>query len=390
MTTTVCVVTGSRAEFGLLRWLMAEIAADPLLRLQIVVTGMHLAPEFGHTYQEIEECGFNIDDRVEILLSGDTASAVTKSIGLGLIGFADVFRRLSPDIVVLLGDRFEAFAAGTAAVVARIPIAHIHGGEVTEGAIDEVFRHSLTKMASLHFVATAEYARRVVQLGESPDRVFNVGGLGVDAIHRIALISRPELEQQLGLTFEKRNLLITYHPTTATEVNADLAFLQEALGVLGELRETSLFFTMSNADAGGRSLGKLVHDFVERTPNAWVFHSLGQLRYLSLLRQVDGVIGNSSSGLLEAPSLGVGTINIGQRQSGRARATSVIDCEATPTSLRKALNRFYSEAYRAGLGDTKSPYGEGGASARIATHLRGVRLVDLQKKKFWDLDKLAN
>mgnify|MGYP000373169232 CR=1 FL=1 len=261
MTRKICVVTGTRAEFGLLRWLMQEIQNEPELELQVLATGMHLSPEFGLTYREIEQAGFVITAKVEMLLSADTATAVTKSMGLGLISYADAYERLAPDLIVVLGDRFEIFAATAAALIAGIPVAHLHGGETTEGAFDEAIRHSITKMSHLHFVAAEDYKRRVIQLGEQPERVFLVGGLGIDAIKRIKLLDREGLEASLNFKFGPRNLLITFHPVTLEGQNSSEKQMAELLAALGELGDAHMLFTMPNADTGGRELAAMVNQF---------------------------------------------------------------------------------------------------------------------------------
>lgn len=385
MNRKICVVTGTRAEFGLLRWLMYEISRHPALALQVVVTGMHLSPEFGCTYQEIEEAGFQIDAKLEMLLSSDSSAAVTKSMGLGVIGFADLYDRLAPDIVVVLGDRFEIFAAASAAMIAGIPVAHLHGGETTEGAFDEAIRHSITKMSHLHFVAAEEYRRRVIQLGEYPDRVFNVGGMGIDAIKHMKLLSREELESSLNLTFGKRNLMVTFHPVTLEGGASSAAQMRELLQALSELEDTTLIFTMPNADTGGRELTAMVREYVQSHPNSRVFTSLGHLRYFSCLAQVDGVIGNSSSGLAEAPSFNIGTVNIGDRQKGRLKADSVIDCKPDSHSILKALRRLNSAEFQDVLKSVNNPYGNGGASEAIVNTLADYPLGNILKKKFYDL-----
>lgn len=385
MTRKICVVTGSRAEYGLLRPVIEGVQADPGLELQLAVTGMHLSPEFGSTWQEIERDGVPITARVEMLLGSDTGVGVTKSTGLGMIGFADAFASLRPDIVVVLGDRFEILAAATAALLAAIPIAHLHGGETTEGAFDEAIRHAVTKMAQLHFVAAGSYRDRVIQLGESPDRVFEVGGLGVDAIGRIDRMPRAELERDLGIELGDRSLVVTFHPVTlepgATE--GQLQAMLEALDLCEP--DTTLVFTMPNADTGGRALTAIIEDYVARRANANAFASLGQRRYFSLLGEVDGMVGNSSSGLAEAPSFGIGTVNIGDRQAGRLKAGSVIDCAATRDDIVDALRRLRDPAFAAGLGDTVNPYGRGGAGPAIVEVLRSVALDGLVKKRFHDL-----
>jgi len=316
---TICIVTGTRAEYGLLYWLMKEIQVDPDLKLQIIATGMHLSPEFGLTYRQIEKEGFKIDRKIEMLLSSDTPTGISKSMGLGMIGFSEAYVDLKPDIIVLLGDRFEIFSAASAAMIARIPIAHLHGGESTEGAFDEAIRHSITKMSHLHFTATEEYRRRVVQLGESPDRVFNVGGLGIDNIKKLKLMSREEFENSIDFKLSSKNLMITFHPVTLEHATSREQF-QNLLNALDELHDTRFIFTKPNADTEGRVIIKMIDDYVSRNKyEAISFVNLGQLRYLSAMQFIDGVVGNSSSGLAGGPTFKIGTINIGDRQRGCGR-----------------------------------------------------------------------
>lgn len=386
MTRKICVVTGTRAEFGLLRLLMQKIQHEPELELQVLATGMHLSPEFGLTYREIEQTGFVINAKVEMLLSADTATAVTKSMGLGLISYADAYERLAPDLIVVLGDRFEIFAATAAAMIAGIPVAHLHGGETTEGAFDEAIRHSITKMSHLHFVAAEEYRRRVIQLGEQPERVFLVGGLGIDAIKRIKLLDRETLEESLGFKFGPRNLLITFHPVTLEGQNSSGQQMAELLAALDELDDTHLLFTMPNADTGGRELAAMLNQFAATRQNVRVYTSLGQLRYLSCMKYVDAVVGNSSSGLAEAPSMGIATINIGDRQKGRLSASSVINCEPTQQSISEALSKVFDPSFRSTLTSTKNPYGSGGASEKIGKIIKNHELKNLLKKSFFNLD----
>jgi GDP/UDP-N,N'-diacetylbacillosamine 2-epimerase (hydrolysing) len=380
---TICVITGTRAEYGLLRWVMEGIRQSLYLELQVIATGMHLSPEFGLTVRAIEDDGFRVDRKVEMLLSSDTPVGVTKSMGLGMIGFADALAELRPDLVLVLGDRYEIFAAAAAAMIARLPIAHLHGGETTEGAFDEAIRHSITKMAHLHFVAAEDYRRRVIQLGEQPERVFCVGGLGVDNIQRLELLGRPALEAALNFLLGPRNLLITFHPVTL-EHNTSAQQMQELLTALGDLKDTHLIFTMPNADTEGRVLFQQIQDFCATHPQARAYTSLGQLRYLSCLRHVDGVVGNSSSGLTEAPSFSKGTVNIGDRQKGRLRAASVIDCEPRAAAIAEALNQLFSPDFQAQLTEVTNPYGAGGASAAIVALLEQADLNSLLKKRFYD------
>jgi GDP/UDP-N,N'-diacetylbacillosamine 2-epimerase (hydrolysing) len=388
MTRKICVVTGTRAEFGLLRWVMQAVLDTPGLELQVIATGMHLSPEFGLTYREIEQSGFSIDAKVEMLLSADTATGVTKSMGLGLIGFADAYAGLKPDLIVVLGDRFEIFAAAAAALIAGIPLAHLHGGESTEAAFDEAIRHSITKMSHLHFVAAEDYRRRVIQLGEQPDRVFQVGGLGIDAIKRIALMDREALEASIDFKLGRKNLLVTFHPVTL-ESQSSAQQMGELLAALGQLEDTHLIFTMPNADTGSRELAGMVDAFVVTHPNARAYSSLGQLRYLSCMKLVDGVVGNSSSGLAEAPSMAVGTINIGDRQRGRLQATSVIDCVPEQKAILDAIGKLYSADFRQALPTTVNPYGNGGASEKIVRVLKDYPLEGILKKSFYDLGSVV-
>ena len=383
MNRKICIITGTRAEYGLLRWVMQGIKADPELTLQIIATGMHLSPEFGLTYREIEQDGFQIDRKVEMLTSSDTPVGIAKSMGLGLIGFADALNDLHPDLIVVLGDRFEIFSAVSAALVARIPVAHLHGGEATEGSIDEALRHSITKMSHLHFVAAEEYRQRVIQLGEQPDQVFLVGGLGADNISRLKLLDREALQQSLGFELGQKSLLVCFHPATL-ETNTAAQQMAELLAALAELRNTQLVFTMPNADTDGRVLVQLIEQFVAQHANTRAYTSLGQLRYLSCMAHVDGVVGNSSSGLLEAPSFQKGTINIGDRQRGRLQAASVINCEPTRQSITSALGHLYSANFQSGLSKVISPFGEGGASNAIVAKIKSIPLSGVLKKRFYD------
>jgi GDP/UDP-N,N'-diacetylbacillosamine 2-epimerase (hydrolysing) len=380
----ICVVTGSRAEYGLLRWVLEGIKSDPDFMLQIVVTGMHLSPEFGLTFRSIVEDGFQISRKIEMMLSSDTAIGVTKSMGLGLIGFAEAFDELAPDLLIVLGDRYEIFSAVAAATVAGIPVAHLHGGESTEGALDESLRHSITKMSHLHFTAAESYRQRVIQLGEDPKRVFMVGGLGIDNIQRLHFLSRLELESLLNFKFGNKNLLVTFHPPTLESISAEVQ-MEELLSALELQADKNIIFTYSNADAKGRILIDMVKKFVATHPNCRAYDSLGQLAYLSCLSQVDGVIGNSSSGLLEAPSLQIGAINIGDRQRGRLKAASVIDCEPKKADILRSIHQLYTPEFRKSLSGVINPYGDGGASKKIVDIIKSFPLEGIQKKVFYDL-----
>jgi len=364
---------------------MDGINKSTKLDLQIVVTGMHLSPEFGMTYQEIENDGFKIDKKIEMLLSADTPSSISKSTGIGLIGFADVFNDLCPDIIIVLGDRFEILAASTAAMFARIPIAHISGGETTAGAFDEAIRHSITKMSWWHFVAADEYEKRVIQLGENPGRVFNVGGLGVDGISKTKLLSKKELMEKTGINFSEKNLLITYHPVTLENKTSQQDF-KSLLDVLSEIKDIYLIFTMPNADSDGRVIKKMINDFVfNQSERSISFTSMGSLNYLSTLQYVDGVIGNSSSGLAEAPTFKIGTINIGDRQKGRLKAESVIDCEPTKKSIKLAIDKLYGPKFQKDLHSVQNPYGDGDAIEKIMSILSNKPMPEDMKKYFYDL-----
>ena len=363
---------------------MEDIKQSSKLQLQVIVTGTHLSPEFGNTYRDIEADQFDIDRKLEILVSSDTPAGVTKSMGLAMISFADALEELNPDILLVLGDRFEIFCAVSAAMVACIPIAHIHGGEVTEGAIDESIRHSITKMSHLHFTATETYRNRVIQLGEQPDNVFHVGSLGIDSLLRLTLLSRNSLQESLELRLGEKNLLITFHPVTRDK-DASILQMSELLDALSMLTNTHLIFTMPNADVCGRTLARMVDNFVENNLNAYAFSSLGQLRYLSCVKHVDGVVGNSSSGIIEVPTLRKGTINIGDRQLGRIKAESIIDCEPNRDSICEAIKILYSEIFRQKLTKMENPYGNGGASHNITQILEDLPLKMSVKKHFYDL-----
>ena len=381
----ICVVTGTRAEYGLLYWLMKEIEADKDLELQIIVTGTHLSPEFGLTYKEIEK-EFKIDKKIEMLLSSDTSIGISKSMGLAQIGFAEAYEELKPEIVVVLGDRYEIFAAASAAMIARIPIAHLHGGETTEGAFDESIRHSITKMSHLHFTATQEYKNRVIQLGEEPNRVFNVGGVGIENIKRLKLLGKKEFEESIDFKLNKKNILVTFHPVTLEKSTAKEQF-QELLDAIDTLEDTNIIFTKANSDTDGRVINRMCEEYVSKNSHKTVcFASLGQLRYLSALQFVDAVVGNSSSGLTEAPSFKIGTINIGDRQKGRIKASSVIDCEPSRESIKKAFEKLYSKEFQEALKSVQNPYGDGCASLKIVEEIKKADLNNILKKSFYNIE----
>lgn len=381
----ICIVTGTRAEYGLLYWLMREIEGDEHLTLQLVVTGMHLSPEFGLTSKVIEQDGFTIDYKVEMLLSSDTPTGIAKSIGVGVMGFTDAFAYLKPDIVVILGDRYEALASAQVAMTLKIPLAHIHGGETTEGAIDEAIRHSITKMAQLHFVAAEQYAKRVVQLGEAPERVFNVGALGVENITRLDLLNREDLEKSMDVSLGEKNFLVTYHPVTLSNEKVEKP-IEELFAALDNFSQASIIFTKANSDAGGRVINNLIEQYAVKDPDRIkVFTSLGQLLYLSAIKHFDLIIGNSSSGILEVPFFNKPTVNIGDRQKGRLRPATVIDCAEKTADIIEAINKALSPEFKTEMAKSEYPFGNGNVAVKIKESLKKVCLDGIIQKKFYDL-----
>lgn len=381
----VAVVTGTRAEYGVLYWTIKALAEDDSIELQLIVTGMHLSPEFGLTYQQIEKDGFRIDKKIETLLSSDTSVGIGKAMGLGMISFVEAFQELQPDLVLVLGDRFEIFSAVAAAMVSRVPVAHCHGGEATFGLIDESIRHSITKMSHLHFTATEEYRNRVIQLGEQPSRVFNVGGLGIENIRRMDLLTKEAFEESIDFKLREKNFLITFHPVTLENNTAEEQFVN-LLAAFDQFPEIGLIFTKPNADTDGRIIINQIDKYVAGNPErAVAFTSLGQLRYLSAMKYINGVIGNSSSGLAEAPSFKVATVNIGERQNGRMKAASVVDCDPTAASIQEAILKILSPEFQELLKDVKSPYGETNSSELILKAIKDADLDNLLKKEFYDI-----
>ena len=380
----ICVVTSTRAEYGLLYWLLKEIEADSELKLQLIVTGMHLSPEFGLTYKEIEK-EFKIDKKIEILSSSHTSLDICTDMAKVYEKFAPALAELKPDILVLLGDRYEIFGVAGVASIMQIPIAHIHGGETTQGAFDEAFRHSITKMSHIHFAATNEYANRIIQLGEEPTRVFNVGGPGIENIKKLNLLNKDEFEKSINFKLAKKNILITFHPATLENSSAREQF-NELLKALDELDDTNFIFTKANSDTDGDVINKMIDEYVsENSQKAVAFASLGQLRYLSAIKFVDIVLGNSSSGLLEVPSFKKATINIGDRQKGRARASSVIDVRPDRKEILTAIKRAYSKEFEQILKDTINPYDGGNPSKKMVKILKEIKLDGILKKKFYDI-----
>ena len=382
----VCVVTGTRAEYGLLKPLIQRINSDNELELQLVVSGMHLSPEFGLTYKEIEQDGFEITAQNEMVLSSDTPNGITKSIGLGTIGFADIFTRNMPDMVVILGDRYEALAAVTAAMIHRIPISHIHGGELTLGAVDDAIRHAITKMSMLHFTTTEKYRNRVIQLGEQPERVFCVGALGVENIKTQALMSKGELEKSISFKLDKPYIIVTFHPVTR-ETNTVKEQFENLLEALDNIGNYKIVFTKANADTDGRIINQKIDEYIsENKHRAVAFASLGMVRYLSALQYCDMVVGNSSSGIIEAPSFHIPTINIGDRQKGRVRGKSVIDCDCTSKEIAYAIHTAQTMNKNAALINENNPYEGKNTSETILNVIKNylVEGIDL-KKHFYDI-----
>ncbi len=385
----ICVVTGTRAEYGLLYWLLHELKRDPDLELQLVACAAHLCPEFGMTVERIEADGFTIDARVEMLLAGDSRVAMAKSTGLGTIGFADAFARLEPEVVVILGDRFEMLAAAQSALLMDIPIAHIHGGEITAGAVDDSIRHAITKMATLHFTAAEEFRRRVIQMGEPPERVFNVGALGLEHLRRTTLLDRGRLEDALRFELESPLFLVTFHPVTRGEEDPRSA-LEELCHALEAFPEARIVWTFPNADAGGRTVRQRIEQWAATRPHRVLLTaSLGQQRYLSLLKLADVVIGNSSSGIIEAPAVGTPTVNIGSRQQGRPQAASIINCEAGQKAIEAAIKQALTPDFRHRIQSQKTAFGRGKSAAAIILQIKKEKLVELSQKPFYDLPDIV-
>lgn len=383
----ISVVTGTRAEYGLLYWVIKEILEDPDLELQLIVTGMHLSKEFGFTINEIEKDGIPICKKIETLLSSDTPVGISKSMGLGMISFAEVFSELCPDICLVLGDRFEIFSVVSAALIANIPVAHCHGGESTEGLIDESLRHSITKMSHLHFTSTDEYRNRVIQLGEQPNRVFNTGALGVETLYREKLMEKGELEKSLNFKLNKPSILVTYHPVTL-ETDSSERHFRSLLKALDDFPDSRVIFTMPNADTDGRVISQLISEYVNQNQEkSIIINSLGRLRYLSALKHIDIVIGNSSSGLIEAPSFNIPTINIGDRQKGRLSGPTVMHTKTSTNEIRKSIKRALNQDYINSIKDEKNPYDNGMISKNIIEILKTYPLKNILKKNFYNLEK---
>lgn len=381
----ICIVTGSRAEYGLLKPLIEKLDADKDFTLQLLVTGAHLSPEFGLTYRQIEADGYKIDAKVEMLLSSDTAVGITKSMGLGMIGYAEALKQLSPDILVILGDRNEMLAVASTALIFRIPIAHIHGGELTEGAYDDSIRHAITKMSALHFTSTEVYRQRVIQLGEQPERVYNVGAIGLDNFRSLKLLSKGELENELSITFARYNYLVGFHPETLSNSSVEAQF-DELLQVIDVQTDSFFVFTKANADTNGRIINQMMENYVNKHPEkSAFFDSLGTLRYLSVMKQVTAVVGNSSSGIVEAPFVPTATINIGDRQKGRIQAESIVNCSANKEDIARAFRKVKSDEFRKKIETVINPYGNGTASIQIMKILKSITPGNLSHKTFYDM-----
>jgi len=382
----ICIVTGTRAEYGLLMPLIKRVYEDPELDLQLIATGMHMSPEFGLTVNLIENDGYPIADKIEILMSSDTSVGISKSIGLANISFSESFARLKPDMLVLLGDRYEIFAAATTAMIAKIPIAHLHGGETTEGAYDEAFRHSITKMSSLHFTSTEVYRQRVIQLGEAPETVFNVGAIGIENIINMDLMSKKEIESSINFKITEPLFLVTFHPVTLENNSSEIQF--KALLNALEKQDGTIIFTKANSDSDGRIINQLIDEYVmKHSKKAIAFTSMGQFRYLSAMKIAHAVVGNSSSGIIEAPSFKIPTINIGDRQKGRIQADSIINCLPNEYEIKEALKKALSPTFRESIQSMKNPNGEGEVSKRILSVIKKNIEVNFDlKKKFFDVN----
>lgn len=384
----IAVITGTRAEYGLLYCLLREIETDPDLDLQIIVTGMHLSPEFGLTYRYIEQDGFNITAKIEMLMSSDTAAGVVKSMGLCLISMTETFQKLEPDLIVILGDRYEMLAVAQAALMQRIPIAHIHGGELSAGAIDDAIRHCITKMSHLHFVAAESYRNRVIQLGENPENIHMIGAPGLERIAKMQLLDRSELQNLLNLQFGIKNFLVTYHPATLA-IQENIEILENLFKSLDQFPEAAIIFTKANADEMGRKINQMIDDYVSiNGGRAFVYATLGDLNYISLLPHMDMIIGNSSSGLIEAPYFHKPTINIGARQTGRLRASTIIDCTGYGDSITASIHQAFSPEFQHSLSNSKLKYVQCDSAKKITNVIKKIDLPSLIMKQFYDLSSV--
>lgn len=381
----ICIVTATRAEYGLLKPLMHQLKESDQFELQIVATGAHLSPEFGLTYKFIESDGFQINDKIEMLLSSDTPTGIVKSMGLAQIGFADIFNRLLPDAIIILGDRYEMLSVASTAAIFTIPIIHLHGGEITEGAYDDAIRHAISKLSAIHFTSTEEYRQRLIQMGEQPAHVHNVGAIGLDNIIGLPLMSREELEDSLGIVFKKYNYQVTFHPETLADISSEKQF-DILLQAIRQQKDSYFIFTKANADTNGRVINQMIDQFVaENNTISSAYSSLGSLRFLSTVKICDAIVGNSSSGIIEAPSLGTATINIGNRQGGRTQANSVVNCQVDLAEILAAFQRITDCNFKKSLQHMQNPYGQGGTATKIVQALSQVDFKDLKIKKFHNI-----
>jgi len=383
MAKKVAVFTGTRAEYGLLFWLLKDIQQDSDLTLQLLVSGMHFSPEFGQTYTQIEKDGFHIDEKIEILLSSDSAVGTAKSMGLGVLGFADALSRMASDVLIILGDRFEALAAAQTAMILRIPVVHLHGGEITEGAYDDAIRHAITKLSYLHATSTEEYRQRVIQLGEAPERVRNVGAIGLDHFNRGSFMSLNELSDSLGFELRLPFFVVTYHPVTLAD-EAPKASFQALLDALNTFPDYQVILTYPNADDGGRSIIPVLEAYATEHPErVFVIPSLGQARYLSAVKHAAAVIGNSSSGIIEVPAFDVPTVNMGVRQKGRLAAKSVLNCESKQPDIQKTIKQAVERSYKQFDEEIYNPYGQGDACHQIIGMIKSMQFEP--SKVFYDV-----
>ena len=381
----LCVVTGTRAEYGLLKPLIDKIKVDQSYQLQLLITGAHLSPEFGMTVNQVLEDDYDVVEKVEMLLSSDTATGIVKSMGLGMIGYADAFERLKPDALIILGDRYEMLAVASAAVLFKIPVIHLHGGEITEGAYDDAIRHAITKLSSLHFTSTEEYKNRVIQMGEQPLNVFNVGAIGLDNVIDLPLHNRSKIESELGISFKKYNYQVTFHPETLGGTSAAEQF-RILLNVMEKQSESFFVITKANADTGGRIINQMIDEFVVKNPEiAIAFSSLGNLRFLSLVKICDAMVGNSSSGIIEAPSLHTATINIGDRQKGRIQADSILSCETNEEAITNCFNKIKDTKFTEMIKLVSNPYGAGNTSKKILDVISKIDFSQLKPKTFYNI-----
>lgn len=379
----IFVITATRAEYGLLKNLIKELNNSIFFEINIIVSGSHLSESHGFTYKEILDDGFKIKENINLDIDGDKPIDIAKYTSRAISGFSSLFENNKPDLIIILGDRYELLGVALSAMFFSIPIAHLYGGEITFGAIDDSIRHSLTKLSHIHFVANETYKKRVIQLGENPKLVFNVGGLGAEAVMSLKLFTKSEIEKKLGFKFKNKNLLVTFHPTTS--INSSEKEITETLKSLAERTDTQIIFTMPNADHGNKFIFDAIKRFSDVNKNSCFFVSLGQKMYLSCLKNVDAVVGNSSSGLLEAPSFKIATINIGKRQEGRMKASSVIDCEPISDNISDSLDKIYTDQFKKNILSAVNPNFNGATSTKIVSFLEKINFKELIPKTFFDL-----